>query len=175
MESFAAEFVARQIACGLLSNLAVFTQKTFFLDFTLIKWLSERHRRIKNPRWKLAKRRNGTKPLAVGWPKVVGVVDASRLDPKVVKDVPKDEHRSRAVGFPRVTVPLTTSSRTVGQWPGNDWHNEPEERGVGCQPYLGPRDVLPVGPQSGSGSSLSRLDPQVDREVHQASLYENKV
>ena len=46
--------------------------------------------------------------------KVVRVVDASLLDPTVVREVPPDE---------------------------------PEERGVGCQPYLGPRDVLPVGPE----------------------------
>ena len=102
-------------------------------------------------------------------PKVVGVAYASRPDPKVVGEVPTDECPGVAGWAPLVwryrCIPPSRLWVSGTPSPGNDWRNEPEERGVGCQPYLGPRDVLPVGPQSGSDSSLSRLDPQVVKEV----------
>ena len=44
------------------------------------------------------------------------------------------------------------------------WEVPADEKGVGCQPYLGPRGRTPVGPQSGSDSSLPRLDPKVVRD-----------
>ena len=92
-------------------------------------------------------------PLCRRAPDVVRVTSSCRLAPKVV----------------RVVDVARLDPKVVREVPSD----EPEEGGVGCLPYLGPRDVLPVGPQSSSDSSATsqcRRAPEVVRVTSSCRL-----